>query len=172
VAALSDDYAVAIVTGGSHRVGREIARKLAARGYAVALAYLREQDEVEAALQDILAGDGIALAVRADVSDQLDVERLFDETQAAFGGVDVVVHTTVCGTSAINQRAARQLRHGGAIVDVSSCETIAPALADALSARDVTVNGLAPGLESPGADHDIAELLAFLDHWRSRPGQV
>jgi len=164
------DEAVAIVTGGSCGSGREIARKLASRGYAVVVVYVRDQAEAEAAIDEILGANGTALAVRADVTDELDVERLFDETTAAFGGVDVVVHTAVRGTSVVNRQAARRLRHAGAIVNVSSSEAIAPVVANELGSRDITVNGLAPGLEPPGADHDVADLVALLNRWRGGPG--
>ena len=165
------DDAVAIVTGGACGICRELARKLACQGYAVVVVYVRDQGEAEAAVEEILAANGIALAVRADVTDELDVERLFDETSAAFGGVDVVVQTAVRGTSVVNRQAAGRLRHGGAIVNVSSSEAITPVLADELGARAITVNGLAPGLEPPGAGHDVAELVALLDRWRARPGE-
>jgi 3-oxoacyl-[acyl-carrier protein] reductase len=163
--------AVAIVTGGSCGAGREIARTLASRGYALVVVYLREQGEAEAAVEEFLAAGGTAVAIRADVADELDVERLFTETAAAFGGVDVVVHTAMRGTSIVNQQAARQLRHGGAIIDVSGSEAITPVLADELRARDITVNGVAPGLESPGVQHDIADLIVLLDRWRRTPGR-
>jgi 3-oxoacyl-[acyl-carrier protein] reductase len=165
------DFPVAIVTGGSCGSGREIARKLAGRGYAVVVVYLRDQGEAEAAVAEILAADGTALAVRADGTDELDVERLFSETTAAFGGVDVVVHTSIRGSSVVNWQAARQLRHGGAIVNVSSSHAITPDLAQELRARDITVNGLAAGLEPPGANHDIADLIVLLDRWRRSPGE-
>ena len=152
---------VAIVIGGSYGVGREIARALSSRGYAVVLGYLRDQGRAEAAVEQIVAANGTALTVRADVTDELDVERLFDETRAAFGGVDVVVHTAACGCSIVNQLAARQLRRGGAIVTATGSKAIRPALADELRARDITVNRLA-GLEPRGADRGISELLALL----------
>jgi saccharopine dehydrogenase-like NADP-dependent oxidoreductase len=167
---VSSTYEVAIVTGGSCRAGREVARTLASRGYAVVVVYLRDQGEADAAVEEILTANGTALAVRADVTDDLDVERLFTETAAAFGGVDVVVHAALRGSSVVNQQAARELRHGGAIVDVSSSDVITPVLADELRARDITINGLSPGLEPPGAHHDIADLLALLDRWRRTPG--
>jgi 3-oxoacyl-[acyl-carrier protein] reductase len=162
---------VAIVTGGSCGQGRELARKLASRGYAVVVVYLRDQGEAETAVDEILAANGTALAVRADVADELDVERLFDETTAAFGGADVVVHTAMRGTSVVYRQAARQLRRGSAIVSVLSSDAITPELAHELRARDITVNGVTPGLEPPGADHDIDDLVAFLDSWRRRPGE-
>lgn len=162
---------VAVVTGGSCGAGRDVARGLGSRSYAVVVVYLRDQREATAAVEEIVAANGTALAVRADVTDDLDVERLFHETKAAFGGVDVVVHAAMRATSVVNQQAARQLRPGGAIVDVSSCNAIAPDLADQLRARDITVNGLVAGLEPPGADHHTAELIALLDHWQGRPAQ-
>jgi 3-oxoacyl-[acyl-carrier protein] reductase len=161
-------FAVAIVTGGSHGAGRDMARRLASRGFAVVVVYLRDQGEAEAAIGEIVAADGSALAVRADVADELDVERLFDETKAAFGAVDVVVHTAPRGASVINRHAARELRHGGAIVSVSSADAVTPALAGELRARDITLNGVAPGLEPPGADHDVADLVALVDRFADR----
>jgi 3-oxoacyl-[acyl-carrier protein] reductase len=161
---------VAIVIGGSCGAGREIARTLASRGYAVIVVYLRDQGAAETAVDEILAANGTALAVRADVTDELDVERLFDETTAAFGGVDVVVHTAIRGTAVINRQSARELRRGGTIVSVSSSDPITPVLAHELRARDITVNGLTPGLELPGANHPIADLVVLLDRWRCRPG--
>jgi 3-oxoacyl-[acyl-carrier protein] reductase len=163
--------AVAIVSGGSCGAGREIARKLASRGYAVVVVYLRDQAEAEAAVEELLAAGGTAVAVRADVTDELDVERLFAETKAAFGDVDVVVHAALRSASVVNREAARQLCPGGAIVNVSSSDAITPDLARELRARDITVNGVAPGLEPPGADHDVAGLLALLDQWRRSPGE-
>ena len=162
---------VAVVTGGSCGTGREIACALASRGYAVVVVYLRDQDEAEGAVEEILAANGLALAVRADVTDELDVERLFAETAAAFGAVDVIVHAAMRATSVVNQQAARQLSHGGAIVNAFSSDAITSDLADDLRARDVTINGLSPGLEPPGAHHDIADLLALLDRWRRAPGE-
>jgi NAD(P)-dependent dehydrogenase (short-subunit alcohol dehydrogenase family) len=47
-------------------------------------------------------------------------------------------------------------------VSISTAEAITPALAHELRVRDITVNGLAPGLESPGADHDAGDLIALL----------
>jgi 3-oxoacyl-[acyl-carrier protein] reductase len=145
---------VAIVTGGSRGVGCEIARNLAARGYAVVIGYASDHPAAEAAIEEILAAHGTALAVRADVADELDVERMFDETTEAFGGVDVVIHaagqmhlgpavddnlgrfdallgTKVRGMLLVNQLAAHELRPGGAIVNLFRGS---PASADSNSA--------------------------------------
>jgi len=144
---------VAVVTGGSIGVGREIVRKLADHGYAVAVGYLRDQGAATAIVDEVIAAGGNALMIRADVADELDVERMFTETIAAFGAIDVVVHaashvtrdaadhdldnfdavhrTNVRGTFVVNREAARLLGAGGAIVNVSSPSTGAAAPVDA-----------------------------------------
>jgi 3-oxoacyl-[acyl-carrier protein] reductase len=133
---------VAIVTGGSRGIGRATVRTLAVRGYSVAVNYLHDQRAAESVVEGVLATGGAAVSVRADVADELDVERLFAETVAAFGGVDAVVHAVVgriavasvaevdvvefdalcrINTRApliVNREAARRIRDGGAIVNL------------------------------------------------------
>jgi len=99
---------VAIVTGGSPGLGGELARSLAGQGYAVVVVYLDDQRAVEALIDEIFAANGAAVAVRADVTDELDVERLFAETVDAFGGVDVIVHTTTEDPAVLACYAARR----------------------------------------------------------------
>jgi 3-oxoacyl-[acyl-carrier protein] reductase len=135
---------VAIVTGASRGVGQAAIRCLAAHGYAVVVNYFHDQRAAESIVDAILADNGNAVAVRADVADDLDVKRLFAETIAAFGGIDVVVHAagsritasdiTKVGldefdalvrintraTFVVSQQAAQHLRNGGAIVNLSS----------------------------------------------------
>jgi 3-oxoacyl-[acyl-carrier protein] reductase len=162
---------VAIVTGGSRGIGHEVARTLACRGYAVVIDYARDQGVADAAVEEILAANGIAVAVRADVADELDVERLFAETTEAFGGVDVVVHAAgrlvlglvadfdldtfdallranVRGTFVVSRQAARELRDGGAIVTLSS------------SVVDLARPGCAASAASTGAVEAITPVLA------------
>ena len=98
------------------------------------------------------------MAVRADLADELDVERLFAETIAAFRSVDVVVHATTDGASLLHRHAARQINAGGALVSVSAAERMTPGVARQLRERGITV-GRAP----PGA------VLSFLDQWRRGP---
>ena len=149
--------AVAIVTGGSVRTGREVARGVAGWGWPIIVVYLEDQRSAEATVADILAAGGRTVAVRADLVDDLDVQRLFSESIAAFGGVDVVVHTTTGRAVLLYQHAAWQVRESGAIVSVSTAERIPPEVARRLRERGITV-GRAP----PEA------VLAFLDQWRRR----
>ena len=147
--------AVAIVTGGSSRTGREVARGLATWGWAIVVVYLEHQPRAEATVAEILAAQGRTVAVRADLADELDVERLFAESIMAFGGVDVVVHTTADSPALLLRHAARDVRERGAIVSVDAGGQMTPRVARRFRERGITV-GRAP----PGA------MLSFLDQWR------
>jgi 3-oxoacyl-[acyl-carrier protein] reductase len=208
---------VAIVTGGSRGVGRAAIRMLAARGYAVVVNYLHNQRAAESTVEAILAGKGAAVAVRADVADDLDVQRLFAETIAAFGGIDVVVHAvgspvstapvaevdldvfdalvriSARATFIVNREAARHLRNGGAIVNLTSpadslalttyglyaatksvTDVLTRALAVELRERGITVNALCIDVDTPCAPNRVADVVAFLlsDHGHRITGHV
>jgi short-subunit dehydrogenase len=149
--------AVAIVTGGSSGTGRAVARGLAGWGWPIVVVYLDHQGRAEASVAEILTAGGTTVAVRADLADDLDVQRLFAESIAAFGGVDAVVHTTADSASLLYEHAARHVRERGAIVSVFAAESMTPGVARQLRERGITV-GRAP----PGA------VLSFLDNWRRR----
>lgn len=178
---------VAIVTGGSRGIGRQSAERLAADGLAVVIAYASNDQEAHDTVAAIRAAGGAATAVRVDVSDEGAVETLFTTAEQTHGGVDVVVHAAgimvlkplaefdvddfdrlqrvnVRGTFLVNREAARRVRPGGAIINLSSSvvELALPSYApyaatkgavDALSrilaremrGRDITVNAVAPG---------------------------
>jgi len=149
---------VAIVTGGSSQSGRDVARRLASWAWPIVVVYLQCQSRAEATVAEIIAAEGTTVAVRADLADELDVQRLFTESIAAFGGVDVVAHTTTDSATLLYRHAGRSVRPGGAIVSTSAAEHITPEVARQLRERGVTV-GRAP----PEA------VLSFLDEWRRRP---
>jgi 3-oxoacyl-[acyl-carrier protein] reductase len=195
---------VAIITGGARGVGRDVTRMLAKLGTAVVVGYARNQSAAEGAVEEVLAANGTALAVRGDVGDEFDVERLFAETTEAFGGVDVVVHaarqlmlgpladcdlatfdallrTNLRGAFLVNRQAARELRHGGAIVNISGAlpgparsadgasapsgggvEAMTRVFARELRGRDITVNAVASESPGSGTHAGIANVVAFL----------
>jgi len=208
---------VAIVTGGSRGIGLAAIRLLAAGGYAVVVNYLHDQRAAESTVEAVLAGNGNAVAVRADIADDLDVDRLFAETIAAFGGIDVVVHAagsrvTACAvtkagldefdallrintraTFVVNREAARHLRNGGAIVNLTSSadssslrthglyavtkapvDVLTRALALELRERDITVNTVAVEVGMPCAPDQVADVIAYLlsEHGHGLTGHV
>jgi 3-oxoacyl-[acyl-carrier protein] reductase len=147
---------VAIVTGGSRCLGREVACDLARRGYAVVVDYAHDQAEADRLVDELLGCGRVATAVRGDVNDELDVERLFVEAIEAFGAVDVVVHTVgrlavdrlaecdlvtfddllrtnVRGTFIVNREAGRRLRPGGAVVNLARPHPATSGAVDALT---------------------------------------
>lgn len=82
----------AVVTGGSRGIGRAITAQFAERGVHV-VTCARDRDDIEAVAADVDADGGAVTAVRADVRDEFDVERLM-ETAARAGtatGIDCVI---------------------------------------------------------------------------------
>ena len=82
---------VALVTGASSGIGRATALKFASEGARVALVARRAHKLAEV-VQQIEAAGGTAKAIPADVSSDLEIERVVRETVQAFGGIDVLVN--------------------------------------------------------------------------------
>jgi 3-oxoacyl-[acyl-carrier protein] reductase len=177
----------AIVTGGTRGIGRSIAETLTDDGFATVVTYTRDTASAEATVAALTARGGRARAIRADVADEHQIDAVFTEVERDFGGVDVVVNaagimpvasivdldladldrvlrTNVRGTVVVDQQAARRLRPGGAIINLSSSvtrgsspgntaytaskgavEALTLVVARELRGRDITVNAVAPG---------------------------
>jgi 3-oxoacyl-[acyl-carrier protein] reductase len=84
----------AIVTGASRGIGKAVAKRLARDGFAVVVNYASNAPEADATVAEIKCDGGQAIAVKADVGNAADVERLFGETAKAFGSIDVVVNNS------------------------------------------------------------------------------
>jgi short-subunit dehydrogenase len=80
-----------ILTGASEGIGRALALELAARGARLALA-ARDRERLESLVQECRGRGGEARALPTDVTNQQDCEWLVNETVAAFGGIDALVH--------------------------------------------------------------------------------
>jgi len=81
---------VALVTGAGSGIGKAIAERLAAEGACVVVADVNLEGAQEVATA--LGGPDVAVAVRADVTDEDAVAALVRESVLAFGGVDLVVN--------------------------------------------------------------------------------
>lgn len=178
---------VALVTGGSRGIGAAIAERLGSDGFTVVINYAGSTAEAEALAGKIEQAGGRAITAQADVSDPAAVSRMFDMADAAFGGVDVLVNNAgvmrlktlaesddalfdshvainLKGTFNTLREAARRLRNGGRIINLSSSqagllhpgygiyaatkaavEAMTHVLSKELRGRNITVNAVAPG---------------------------
>ena len=133
----------AIVTGASRGIGKAVAKRLARDGFAVVVNYASNAKEADATVAEIQSAGGQSIAVKADVGNAADVERLFEETVIAFGTIDVVVNnsgimtlspigkadaavfdkviqTNLRGTFLVMAQAAQRMAGGGRIIAFSS----------------------------------------------------
>lgn len=82
----------ALVTGANSGIGRAIALALAGAGAEVAVNWRSGEEKTAEVLAEIAATGGKAIAVRADVASEAEVQRMFRETLGAFGTLDILVN--------------------------------------------------------------------------------
>jgi len=178
---------VAIVTGAAGGIGAAICERLARHGFTVVVNYAGNAAAAQALVDRIEAAGGRAITAQADIADPAQVARLFSSAETAFGCVDVLVNNSgimqlatveasddalfdrqvavnLKGTFNTLREAARRLRPGGRIINVSSSvtsllqptygvyaatkaavEAMTSILAKELRGRNITVNAIAPG---------------------------
>lgn len=89
---------VAIVTGCSTGLGVQMAKALASRG-AIIVAVARRQALIAQVAAEIAKEYGVkTLAVKCDITDTEAVDKMVDETLAAFGRIDIVINNAGTGT--------------------------------------------------------------------------
>ncbi len=86
------DGKVAIVTGASRGIGREIAIQLAKEGAKVAVNYSGSKDKAEEVVKLITELGSEAFAIQADVSKVDSVKEMVDQTMDRFGSIDMLVN--------------------------------------------------------------------------------
>ena len=140
---------VLLVTGASRGIGAATARLGARRGFAVCVNYRRDRAAAGAVVRDIVAAGGQAIAVRADVSREDEVARLFAAVDETLGPITALVNNAgilerqmrveemtaarlhrvlatnvvgyfLCAREAVRRMSTRHGGRGGAIVNVSS----------------------------------------------------
>ncbi|BAY50452.1 short-chain dehydrogenase/reductase SDR (plasmid) [Scytonema sp. HK-05] len=139
---------IAIVTGATSGIGRAIAERLAQDGASVVVNYAHSADKAKEVVSAIEAEGGKALAVQANLSQVVDIRRLFQKTVEHFGQLNILVNNAVSagafnpltevteaefdvqfglnarGTFFALQEAARRMADGGRIVNISTAITL------------------------------------------------
>ena len=146
---MADDRRVMLITGAGRGIGAAIAVAAAAQRYHLVLNYSVSGDATEKLAAEIRESGCRAVTVRADVSDEADVVRMFTAADDRFGRVDVLVNNAgiaggygpldtvtaemlarlwavnITGPFLCAREAARRMRtdiggHGGSIINISS----------------------------------------------------
>jgi len=81
----------ALVTGANSGIGRAVAIGLGAAGADVSVNYVSRPDEAEAVAADIRDGGSDAIAIKANVADEAEVEAMFGTHLDRFGQIDILV---------------------------------------------------------------------------------
>lgn len=162
---------VAIVTGASKGIGASIAKHLAAEGASVVVNYSSSKQDADRVVAAITAAGGKAIAVQANLAKKSDIDRLFSQTEASFGSLDILINNAgiyefvpldgvtedhfhklfdlnVLGLILASQEAARHFGpSGGSIVNISSVvSTLAPAYSSVYSATKASVDAITKSL--------------------------
>lgn len=137
---------IAIVTGASRGIGAAVAKLLADNGYAVCVNYLNAKDQADKVVNAIKSKNGQAIAVKADMSQEADILKLFEVVDQELGCINGLVNnaginggicevenitidnlqavfrTNVFGTIIACREAVKRMKQngGGSIVNISS----------------------------------------------------
>ncbi|PKP72016.1 MAG: 3-oxoacyl-ACP reductase [Alphaproteobacteria bacterium HGW-Alphaproteobacteria-5] len=82
---------LAVVTGGSTGIGRQLVKAFAREGFRVAFSYRSSPDAAESLLAEIGQGDRVR-SRRCDVGDEAEVEQFYQWVETVFGVPDVLVN--------------------------------------------------------------------------------
>lgn len=137
---------IAIVTGASRGIGKEIAIAIGQMGATVVVHYHERKDLADKVVATITKGGAKALAIQADMKYPAEIQSLFDQTLDTFGSVDILINnagimfnqrieavkekdfdeifaTNVKGIFFACQQAARRMSDNGKIINISSTVT-------------------------------------------------
>jgi len=118
------DKGTVIVTGASRGIGAAIAERLAGDGYAVVVNYAADADGAESVVSAITGAGGRAVAVRADVAAEEDVEAMFGTAQEQMGPLTALVNNA----GAVGEQAHIAEQHEDALNRLMQINVVGPML--------------------------------------------
>lgn len=99
---------VALITGGTRGIGKQIAITLAQQGYDIAITYRSENEDLESTKSDIEGKNVSFLAVKADVSNYDDCEKMVKTVIEKYGRIDVLVNNAGITKDALLMRMKKE----------------------------------------------------------------
>ena len=89
---MEEERRVVLVTGGSRGIGKETAKVYAENGYDVAINYVSDKTDVEGIKKEFQDMGVKCLMIKADVSNEEDVNNMVEKVISEFGKIDVLVN--------------------------------------------------------------------------------
>ncbi len=86
------DKKVALITGGSRGIGKEIALTLGKNAYHVIINYRSREDEALKVLDEVIASGGSGSIFQSDISNYTETETMMKEIVKEYGGIDLLVN--------------------------------------------------------------------------------
>ncbi|GAM75170.1 hypothetical protein JCM19241_1513 [Vibrio ishigakensis] len=140
---------IVLVTGGGRGIGAATAKLFASHGYSVCINYKSNSEAAQKVVDEIESAGGRCISVQADVSQESDVQRLFEAIDSELGTLSVLVNNAgilqvqtrldemtaerintiltnnvtsyfLCCKEAVRRMSTRHGGKGGVIVNVSS----------------------------------------------------
>ena len=139
---------IALVSGSGRGIGRATALHFAQRGADVVVNFFRNRGPAEETVREIEELGRRALLVKADVGDTDDLNRLFDEVEKEFGGLDIFVHSAASG---YNRPALEQKPNGWDWTMNINARALLFAAQRAVPLMEKRGGGYIVGLSSPGS---------------------
>jgi len=146
---MKTDLGTLIVTGASRGIGAAIAKLAGQRGYAVAVNFFTGEHQAKQVADDIVSAGGQALAIRADVSREENIVRMFETAERELGPIKALVNNAgvtggfahveevsaeaiqrafavnvtgamLCAREAVRRMSTKRGGNGGVILNISS----------------------------------------------------
>jgi NAD(P)-dependent dehydrogenase (short-subunit alcohol dehydrogenase family) len=145
---------VAVITGSTKGIGKAIAERLAEHGAKVAISSRKAEACAEVAAAINAKHPGAAIAVAANISSKSDLQRLIDETRAAFGKVDILVCNAASNPyygpmSGISDEAFRKILDNNIVSNNWLVNMVAPEMAARKDGAIIIVSSIG-GLRGTG----------------------